>query len=72
MVFTIIIWWIISFSIALGDIHITEGGSHGRLEFQDDDGSWGTVCKDGFNDDAGDVACDQLGYIRATDVYTYG
>ena len=29
------------------------------------------MCKSGFDDNAGDVACDQLGYLRADDVYTY-
>lgn len=57
---------------AFADVRITEGGNSGRLEFQDSDGNWGTVCRDGFDDDAGDVACDQLGYLGASDVSTYG
>ena len=52
-------------------MRIYEGGDSGRLDFQLGDGRWGTVCKNGFDDDAGDVACDQLGYLRADDVYTY-
>ena len=52
-------------------MRIYEGGDSGRLDFQLSDGRWGTVCKNGFDDDAGDVACDQLGYLRADDVYTY-
>ena len=55
----------------LADVRIYEGGDSGRLDFQLDDGRWGTVCKSGFDDNAGDVACDQLGYLRVDDVYTY-
>ena len=52
--------------IAYGDLRIDDGGSSGRLEFQRWDGTWGTVCDNGFNDDAADVACNQLGYRRAS------
>ncbi|XP_065913381.1 galectin-3-binding protein A-like [Dysidea avara] len=51
-----------------GSLRITDGGDSGRLEFQDADGVWGTVCGNGFGEDAGDVACRQLGYLRAEDV----
>lgn len=40
----------------------------GRLEFQNHDGSWGTVCDNGFTKQAGDVACKQLGFVRAEKV----
>ena len=59
------------FSIAFGDVRISEGHRSGRLEFQNDDGNWGTVCRGGFNNDAGDVACRQLGYVGSSDVYSY-
>ena len=59
------------FSIAFGDVRINDGGSSGRLEFQIDNGKWGTVCRSGFNNDAGDVACRQLGYVQSSDVYSY-
>jgi len=52
--------------IAYGDLRIERGESSGRLEFQRRDGTWGTVCERGFNDDAADVACNQLGYRRAS------
>jgi len=51
-----------------GDVRIYGGGDSGRLEFQRSDGTWGTVCNRGFDDDAGDVACKQLGYRRSTDI----
>ena len=57
------------FSIAYyGDLRINGGGKSGQLEFYYY--GWGAVCKDGFDDDAGDVACRQLGYVRSSDVYT--
>jgi len=37
-----------------------EGGLEGRLEVKRN-GSWGTVCDDGFNDAAARVACFSLG-----------
>jgi len=49
-------------------VRIYGGGDSGRLEFQLVNGTWGTVCSQGFDDDAGDVACKQLGYRRSTDV----
>jgi len=54
--------------IGFGDLRIYGGGDSGRLEFQLDNGTWGTVCDDGFDDDAGDVACEQLGYRRSSDI----
>ena len=55
--------------IAYGDLRINGGGKDGRLEFQDRSGNWRTICTNGFDDDAGDVACDQLGYVQSSDVY---
>ena len=61
-----------SLNIAYGDLRIRGGTeSDSQLEFDSGYGDWGAVCKDGFDDDAGDVACRQLGYVRSTDVYTY-
>jgi len=45
-----------------GDIKIKGGGDSGTLEFQQNDGTWGTVCVDGFDANAATVACKQLGY----------
>ena len=59
---------IISFSIGYyGDLRIIGGTESGQLEFYRY--RWGIICKDGFDDDAGDVACRQLGYARSSDVY---
>jgi len=58
--------------IAYGDLRINGGGSSGRLEFQNFDGRWGTVCDNGFDDDEADVACRQLGYRRASSVDNTG
>ena len=58
------------FILEYGDLRINGGGSSGRLEIEDRSGRWGTICDYGFDDDAGDVACSQLGYDRSSDVYT--
>ena len=47
-----------------GDLRIQGGGSHGNLEFQENDGTWGAVCIHGFDGYAANVACRQLGYDR--------
>ena len=49
-------------------MRISGGGDSGRLEFKLSNGTWGTVCSQGFDDDAGDVACKQLGYLRSSDI----
>jgi len=49
-------------------VRISGGGDSGRLEFKLSNGTWGTVCSQGFDDDAGDVACKQLGYLRSSDI----
>ena len=56
---------------SFGDVRITNGGDSGRLEFRGSNSLWGAVCRNGFDDDAADVACRQLDYVRANDVYTY-
>ena len=47
-------------------VRLVNGSSHppqGRVEIQIN-GTWGTVCDDGFdNDDAG-IICEMLGYSR--------
>lgn len=48
--------------VEYGDVRISGGGSYGRLEFRQSDGTWGTICNRGFNDKAAEVACNQLGY----------
>ena len=62
-----------SLYIAYGDLRLRGGAdeSDGRLEFDSGFGGWGVICTTGFDDDAGDVACRQLGYVRSSDVYTY-
>ena len=60
-----------SLIIAYGDLRISGGTDSGQLEFDSGYGDWGAICTSGFNDDAGDVACRQLGYIQSSDVYTY-
>ena len=56
-----------------GDLRLTEGGSDsdGALEFDTGDRDWTPICKSGFDNDAGDVACKQLGYKQSSDLTTY-
>ena len=62
------------FSIAsydYGELQISSRGKSGPLEFYNGS-NWGAICTNGFNDDAGDVACKQLGYRGSSVVYDYG
>ena len=63
------LWWYL-FSVGYGDIRIGEG-DYGELMFEDRDDNWKAVCNNGFDDNAGDVACKQLGFKRSTGVYVY-
>ena len=65
------VWVCILISIDNGELQIwfSKGGKN--LASDRGSGDWGTICKDGFDDDAGDVACKQLGYVQFSDVYTY-
>ena len=59
--------------IDYGDVWITptlgeDKPTHGRLEFKDHNGEWGTICDAGFTERAGNVACKQLGFARAEKV----
>ena len=61
------------FSIAYyyyGDIQIIGGGRFGQLQFYNGY-AWGAICTNGFDYNAGNVACRQLGYRQSSDVYTY-
>ena len=49
-------------TVGYGDLLISGGGSSGRLQFRQYDGTWGYVCSRGFDNDAARVACRQLGY----------
>ena len=53
---------LLHYCIDYGELRIYGGGNYGRLEFRQRDGQWGTVCSQGFDVDAADVACEQLGY----------
>ena len=48
--------------VGYGDLRISGGGSSGRLEFRQYNGTWGYVCSRGFYNSAARVACRQLGY----------
>ena len=54
--------------IAYGDLR--NNGSHNILEFQDHSGVWAPICKAGFHDDDGNVACWQLGYRESSSIYS--
>ena len=62
---------IISSYVAYGDLRIRGGGNSGLLEFRRSSGTWVSVCRDEFDDYAGDVACRQLGLEKSSAVYTY-
>ena len=64
------LWTILDY----GDLWITGSDLNkgtpvqGRLEFEGHDGVWGTVCDVGFTERAGNVACKQIGFVRAEKV----
>jgi len=43
----------------------------GTLMFQMNNGTWGTVCSHGFDDDAASVACKQLGFDDTSNQDSY-
>ena len=49
-------------NLQLQTVFDNSSNNHGRLMFRRYDGRWGYVCNTGFDDDAGQVACRQLGY----------
>ena len=59
-----------SIAAKYGAIRIVGNSRSGELQFYNGS-NWGSVCKDGFYDDAGDVACRELGYLRFSGVYFY-
>ena len=61
------------FFLEYGDLRLVEGDDRysGALEFNTGDGDWIPICESGFNDDAGDVACKQLGFKESDDLTTY-
>lgn len=49
--------------VGYGDLQVSDiNDNNGILEFRKHDGTWGYVCSSGFNEAAGRVACQQLGY----------
>ncbi|NXJ64577.1 MARCO protein, partial [Rostratula benghalensis] len=50
-------------------IRIAEGGRKGRVEIFHD-GSWGTICDDGWSTQDATVVCRMLGYSRAISAFT--
>ena len=53
-------------TVGYGDL-LREHGTAGRLEFYNGS-TWGAVCADGFDNEAGEVACKQLGYAQSTNM----
>ncbi len=48
-----------------GSLRLQDGSrSYGRLEVYHNN-QWGTVCDEAFNQPDADVACNQLGFVRA-------
>ena len=47
-----------------------EGGRSGVLELALETYGYVLVCSHGFDDDAGDVACRQLGFVQSSDIFT--
>lgn len=62
---------IVIFSTVCTSVYLSGGGMSGNLEYLDDFGTRGAVCADGFDDNAADVVCRQLGYVRSNGTYTY-
>ena len=60
---------LIVFFIDYGDLKIYKCGKSGGLLFEDD--GWIPIFEDGFDDDAGRVACRQLGYGPYSGLLTY-
>ena len=52
-----------------GTLRIVGGKRSGQLQYYNGT-NWGGICRNGFDDDDGDVACRQLGYLRSSDLYT--
>ena len=52
-----------------GTLRIIGSKRSGQLQYYNGT-NWGDVCRNGFDDEAGDVACRQLGYLRSSHVYT--
>ena len=65
-----VVWKCNIFFAAYGDLRIRDGSDSGLLEM-DISGDWYAVCINAFNDEAEDVACRQLGFVRSSDVYVY-
>lgn len=62
-----------SCSGSVGDIRLVDGGIHGSTEEKPagrleicHDSKWKGICHDGWDDDAAEVACSQLGYSEGT------
>ena len=61
----------LAISIGYGDLRISGGSNYGRLEFRQNNDTWGIVCRTGFNANAALVACKQLGYNNGHVEYYY-
>jgi len=55
------------YSTGCTDVWIEGGGYSGRLECRLENGTWGTVCTLGFEQNAATAACRQMGYIGQAD-----
>ena len=59
------------FSTDYGDLKYDDDSDSVVLEFDAGNGDWIPICRDGFDDNAGDVACKQLGHERSSELSTY-